>query len=134
MAAKLDVRWRQRFSNYKKALAQLQEFLDKGQLSKFEEQGLIKAFEYTFELAWNTIKDFYESQGETNLQDSRDAIRLAFKRGLIEQGDLWMDMIQSRIQTSHTYNEDAAREVVTAITHKYITLFRQLEHALEILP
>jgi len=53
-----DIRWEQRFSNYRKALAQLQKFVDKGELSDLEKQGLIKAFEYTFELAWNTLKDF----------------------------------------------------------------------------
>ena len=58
-----DIRWQQRFSNYKKALAQLSQFIVKGNLSRLEEQGLIKAFEYTFELAWNVIKDYYEYQG-----------------------------------------------------------------------
>ena len=130
-STQLDVRWKQRFSNYKRALDRLQEFIDHGELSRLEEQGLIKAFEYTFELAWNTIKDFYESQGETGLQGSRDAIRLAFKRGLIQQGDLWMAMIQSRIQTSHTYNEGTAHEVVTAIRDSYVILFRQLACALK---
>ncbi len=60
-----DVRWHQRFNNYNKALSQLSRFINKGQLNEFEEQGLIKSFEYTYELAWNTIKDFYEGQGET---------------------------------------------------------------------
>jgi hypothetical protein len=52
---KLDIRWKQRFSNYQKAFSQLKEFVDKGHLSKLEEQGPIKAFEYTYELAWTTI-------------------------------------------------------------------------------
>jgi len=58
-----DIRWEQRFSNYQKALAQLQKFIDKGRLSELEKQGLVKAFEYTYELAWNTLKDFLEYQG-----------------------------------------------------------------------
>ena len=53
-----DIRWEQRFSNYRKALNRLQKFIDKSELSELEEQGLIKAFEYTYELAWNTLKDF----------------------------------------------------------------------------
>ena len=79
MVNKKDIRWEQRFSNYQKALAQLQKFIDKGALSKLEEQGLIKAFEYTYELAWNTLKDFLEYQGQTNIYGSRDAIRNAFE-------------------------------------------------------
>jgi nucleotidyltransferase substrate binding protein (TIGR01987 family) len=123
----LDVRWKQRFSNYRKALHQLQEFVDKKNLSKLEEQGLIKAFEYTYELAWNSIKDFYESQGESNIQGSRDAIRLAFKRGLIKEGAQWMNMIQSRIETAHTYNEAVAKKVSHAILSSYYPLFKTLE-------
>ena len=91
-----------------------------------EEQGLIKSFEYTYELAWNTMKDFYESQGESNLQGSRDVIRLAFKRGLLEDGQGWMDMVDSRIQTVHTYDEEIAKKVIKAIFEKYSDLFLKL--------
>ncbi|PWU21729.1 MAG: nucleotidyltransferase [Bdellovibrio sp.] len=125
-----DIRWKQRFTNFKKALNQLVEFQQKGELSKLEEQGFIKAFEYTFELSWNTIKDFYESQGEVGLQGSRDAFRLAFKRGLIENGETWMAMIQSRIQTAHTHNEASAQEVVRAIRKQYVPLFQKLAQKL----
>lgn len=121
-----DLRWIQRFQNYSKALTQLEEFLNKGELNKFEEQGLIQSFEYNYELAWNVIKDFYENQGETNIQGSRDAFRLAFKRGLIENGELWMDMIKSRALTSHTYNLETAAEIVHKIREEYYDLFKIL--------
>jgi nucleotidyltransferase substrate binding protein (TIGR01987 family) len=74
-------------------------------------------------LAWNTIKDFYESQGETEIQGSRDAFRLAFKRGLIENGEIWMEMVKSRALTSHTYNEDTAVEISIAIISNYYPEF-----------
>lgn len=106
-----DIRWIQRLSNYSKALAQLTKFIEKGELNELEKQGLIQAFEYTFELAWNTIKDYFEAQGETGIMGSRDAVRLAFRRGLIEDGETWMDMITSRSLTSHTYNEDTAEMI-----------------------
>src|ERR1700734_3834591 len=128
---KLDIRWKQRFSNYQRAFNQLQEFVTKGQLSKLEEQGLIKAFEYTYELAWNTIKDFYESQGESGIQGSKDALRLAFKRGLISDGATWMNMVQSRIETAHSYNESTAKKVVAAILSDYHPLFVALEAELK---
>lgn len=130
MTTKKDIRWIQRFSNYQKALSQLQEFISKKQLSTLEEQGLIKSFEYTFELAWNTLKDFYESQGETSLQGSRDVIRLAFKRGMIEDGQGWMDMVDSRILTVHSYDEKIAKQVVQAIFNKYSALFLKLKEKL----
>ena len=126
MEPKKDIRWVQRYSNYKKALNQLHEFIVKKNLTPMEEQGLIKSFEYTYELAWNTMKDFYESQGESNLQGSRDVIRLAFKRGLLEDGQGWMDMVDSRIQTVHTYDEEIAKKVIKAIFEKYSDLFLKL--------
>lgn len=122
-----DIRWKQRFSNYQKALRQLQEFVSKKDLTKLEQQGLIKSFEYTYELAWNTMKDFYESQGETSIQGSRDAIRLAFKRGLIKDGERWMGMIQSRTETAHSYNEATAKKVIAAVLNDYYPLFLQFE-------
>lgn len=122
-ASNHDIRWEQRFSNYSKALAQLQKFIDKGNLSELEKQGLIKAFEYTFELAWKTLKDFLEQRGQVDIYGSRDAIRKAFETGLIEDGESWMDMIQSRNRTSHTYNEETAEEICRAVTGVYHNLF-----------
>ncbi len=60
-----DIRWKQRFQNYRKAFASLQKFVNKGELSELEKQGLIKAFEYTYELVWNTLKDFLTYKGQT---------------------------------------------------------------------
>jgi nucleotidyltransferase substrate binding protein (TIGR01987 family) len=121
-----DIRWIQRFNNFSKALSQLRKFIVKGDLNEFEEQGLIQAFEYTYELAWNSIKDYFETQGETNINGSRDAFRLAFRRGIIENGELWMEMITSRILTSHTYNEDIAKQIASDITEKYYPQFEKL--------
>jgi nucleotidyltransferase substrate binding protein (TIGR01987 family) len=128
---KNDIRWEQRFANYKKALAQLTRFIDKGNLSDLEKQGLIKAFEYTFELGWNVMKDYYKYQGVADIQGSRDAIRLAFNRGLIKDGENWMKMIESRINTSHTYNEATAEEIANLITDIYYPLFMELEATVE---
>ncbi len=118
-----DVRWEQRFSNYKKAFFQLKKFIDKGKLSKLEKQGLIKAFEYTYELAWNTIKDFLEYQGTNDIIGSRDSFREAFKVGIITDAETWMDMLKSRNRTSHTYNEEIAEEICNSIVDKYFPLF-----------
>lgn len=126
-----DIRWIQRFVHFSKALGQLQKFIDKAELSELEEQGLIQAFEYTYELAWNTIKDYFETQGETDIHGSRDAIRLAFRRGLIEDGKTWMDMIKSRTLTTHTYNEEIAEEISTAIVNKYYFEFVVLKNKLQ---
>ena len=125
-----DIRWQQRFANYRMALAQLQKFIAKGELSELEEQGLIKSFEYTYELAWNTLKDFLEYRGQAELYGSRDVIRKAFALALIEDGDNWMDMLKSRNLTSHTYNRETADEICRAIQDRYFRLFVSLEEKL----
>ncbi|WDF56603.1 nucleotidyltransferase substrate binding protein [Mucilaginibacter sp. KACC 22063] len=122
-----DIRWKQRFSNYKKALAQLERFVTKNDLSDLEEQGLIKAFEYTYELGWTTLKDYLEYQGILNMAGSRDVIREAFRANLITDGEKWMDMLKSRNLTSHSYNEDTADEIADAVIEVYFKLFKELE-------
>jgi nucleotidyltransferase substrate binding protein (TIGR01987 family) len=126
-----DIRWIQRLNHFSKALSQLTKFIQKGELNELEKQGLIQAFEYTYELAWNTLKDYFELQGESDIHGSRDAFRLAFKRGLIEDGETWMDMITSRSLTSHTYNEDVAEKIAADIVNRYFSEFVRLQTKME---
>lgn len=128
-----DIRWIQRFNHFSRALAQLSRFVEKGELNEFEKQGLIKAFEYTYELAWNVLKDYLEAQGETSIHGSRDAFRLAFQRGIIENGEVWMDMVRSRTLTVHTCNEEVAEQVVNDIVNHYFTEFVRLQQTMEAL-
>ncbi len=122
-----DIRWKQRFQNYKNALQRLQKFISKGSLSELEEQGLIKAFEYTYELAWQTLIDFLNFQGYIDLYGSRDTLRKAFELGLIQNGQNWMNMLESRNKTSYTYNEETAAEISQAIMEVYFDLFQQIQ-------
>ena len=129
-----DIRWQQRFSNYKKALLQLQNAVElNGQraLSNLEKQGVIQAFEFTHELAWKMLKDYLEDQGNQNVKGSKDATREAFKVALIADGEQWMAMIQSRNISSHTYNQDTAERLVDAIVEQYFPLFVALQTEME---
>jgi nucleotidyltransferase substrate binding protein (TIGR01987 family) len=130
---KSDIRWQQRLAHFGQALEQLGEAVALRQqrpLSRLERQGLIKAFEFTHELAWNTLKDFFEYQGTSGLMGSRDATREAFRVGLIEDGDVWMEMIASRNRTAHTYNENAAEEIAGRVSDAYLPLFLKLQSRL----
>ena len=127
-----DIRWVQRFRNFNKAFSQLKKFIDKKNLNELEEQGLIKSFEYTYELGWNTLKDYFEYQGNTNITGSRDAINEAFSSGLIKDGEGWMDMFKDRNRTSHTYNEATAKEIVYKIFNNYFNLFASLRQQMEL--
>jgi hypothetical protein len=114
-----DVRWQQRFSNYRRALAQLETFLQPPGLNEREQQG------------WNTMRDLLRSQGDTSLLGSRDTLREAFRLGLVEEGETWMLMIQDRNLTSHTYNRSTAEAIAANIMGSYLPCFQQLRATLE---
>lgn len=129
-----DIRWIQRFNHFNKAFSQLKaavELTQQRPLSKLEEQGLIQAFEYTHELAWNTLKDFLEGRGVRNLYGSKDATREAFRIGLVENGEVWMDMIRSRNLTTHTYDEKTAATIALTIIQKYLAEFILFQRKME---
>lgn len=128
-----DKRWKQRLSNFQKAYSQLKKFIVKDSLSELEIQGLVKAFEYTNELSWNTMRDYLLYQGFTDIAGSRDTIREAFSSELIYDGEGWMDMLKSRNQTSHIYNEKVAQEISDLIKRKYFDLFKKLLDKMETL-
>ena len=124
-----DVRWKQRFDNYGKAFQTLVEAVELAstrKLSNLEEQGIIQSFEFTHELAWNVLKDYLEHKGFTNIVGSRDATRLAFKNNLIEDGDVWMKMIETRNRTSHTYNMGLAKEMLKDILQQFFPAFEKM--------
>lgn len=139
-----DIRWTQRFDNYKKALRLLTEGAEiiTQELGKaeFEEtayerisdllkEGLIKRFEYTHQLAWNVMKDYEEYQGISPIMGSRDATRQALKIGLIDDSH-WMNMIDNRNLTADTYNENTATQVVKEILQVYHPLFLKYEETM----
>lgn len=124
-----DIRWQQRFQNYLRAFQTLVEAVALAQtrkLSRLEQQGLIQGFEFTHELAWNVFKDYLEHKGFVDLIGSRDATRTAFKNGLIADGDIWMDMIKARNQTSHTYNLELAEEITQDILTRFYPAFEKM--------
>ena len=119
-----DIRWKQRLQNFSAALDQLSsgiEIANKRELSDLEKQGLIQSFQFTHELAWNVLKDYFFDQGHAQITGSKDATREAYNRGLISDGEVWMEMIKSRNQTSHTYNKKTALDIVEKI-HKFYHL------------
>jgi nucleotidyltransferase substrate binding protein (TIGR01987 family) len=124
-----DIRWKQRFSNYLKTFQSLNEAVALSQereLSALEQQGLIQSFEFTHELAWKMLKDYLKYQGISNIVGSRDASRFAFQNALVQDGDIWMNMIAARNQTLHTYNLKIAQAVVDNILNQFYPVLKQL--------
>ncbi len=131
-----DIRWVQRFSNYRNALTKLSQAIDiitnqnmDNDIDDLLKEGLIQRFEYTHELAWKVMKDYAEYQGYTEVRGSRDAFRHALQMGIIDSAE-WMDSIEDRNLTSHNYDEVVAEEVYEAIVEKYYPLFVKFEQAM----
>lgn len=132
--SKTDIRWIQRLNHFEKALRQLTQattLAKQRPLSDLEKQGLVQAFEFTHELAWNVLKDYIEYQGGQTLIGSKDTTREAFQKNLITDGDTWMEMIKSRNLTSHTYNEETAKQITNSITQSYVDCFVKLSEKMK---
>ena len=128
--SKADIRWKQRLQNYRQALSRLREAVKlsgERPLSELEQQGLIQGFEYTHELGWNVLKDYLEEQGFVGIIGSKGATREAFKNGLLEDGEAWMDMIKARNLTSHTYQTEVAERIVKDILERFYPALTALE-------
>jgi len=138
--ADADIRWKQRFTNYKKAHGRL-----KNAVTFFEEnrggddvyiamEALIKCFEFTFELAWQTMKDHISYKGYVkDIHGSRDSIRAALQFDFISEGQLWMDMIDDRNRAVHAYDEENAQFLANRITEYYSGEFAKFEEKMETL-
>ena len=113
-----DIRWKQRFQNYEKAITHLQDSVGKKNLSYLEKAGVIQIYEFTFELAWKTVKDFLEEK-DVDVRFPRDTIKEGFMFKIIKNGDVWMDMLQKRNLMSHTYNEKNAELAYNLIVTEY---------------
>ena len=127
-----DIRWIQRFSNYRKALAKLSQAMAimseqlafNDGVDELLQEGMIQRFEYTHELAWKVMKDYAEYQGYTDIRGSRDAIRKALEMGLIDDKQ-WMETIEARNLTSHNYDNDVVSEIYENITNFYFRRFEE---------
>ncbi|MCA1751741.1 MAG: nucleotidyltransferase substrate binding protein [Cryomorphaceae bacterium] len=116
-----DIRWKQRFEHFGNALNQLGKAVNEVKNpTDLEKEGTIQRFEFTHELAWKVMKDYLEYEG---IMGSRSATREAFNKGLITDGQVWMDMIESRNGTVHTYLAEVLEREYTQITLHYYPLF-----------
>jgi nucleotidyltransferase substrate binding protein (TIGR01987 family) len=123
-----DSRWKQRFSNFERALALLDEPLrNVAELSLLEKEGAIQRFEYTLELAWKTLKDFLEESGLViSPVTPRQVLKEAFAANIISDGHVWIDMVNTRNLLSHTYDSSVFEEAVAAVETNYLPAMKSL--------
>ena len=129
-----DIRWKQRFQNFEKALKQLKNaktLREERAFTELELQGAIQAFEVSQELSWKVMKDFLEYQGKSGLYGSRDTIKEAFNIGLLSKGETWLDTIKSRNKTSHIYDEEEVLDILEVIFNEYLPIFTEFEEKMK---
>lgn len=127
---KQDVRWKQRFEHFVNAFKQLKnakQLRSERDFTELELQGVIQAFEVSQELSWKVMKDFLEEQGKTDLFGSKNAVKEAFNVGLIDDGEVWFDMIKSRNLTSHIYDHTEIIAILDTILNVYVAAFIRFE-------
>jgi nucleotidyltransferase substrate binding protein (TIGR01987 family) len=131
-----DIRWIQRFNNYRKALARLGEAVELAEerdLSDLEQQGLIQGFEFTFDLAWKTLQDYLRENNRPNDNGGPNVIiQQSLDDGIIKGEEAWKAMKKSRDLTSHSYDGDTADDIAENIIETYHSLFIQLETRLQL--
>lgn len=123
-------RWEQKLQSFTKALTRLAHIVNESQrrtLNEFELDSIVQRFEFTHEIAWKLMKSYAEFQGDTTISGSRDACRWAFENHLIPDGHVWMEMIRSRNETSHNYDETVASEVVDRVVQQYYPALLELQ-------
>jgi nucleotidyltransferase substrate binding protein (TIGR01987 family) len=130
MNSNKDIRWIQRFPNFDRAFLLLRSALEERgleQMSELEKEVLIQRFEYSYELAWKTMKDYLEEQVTIiNPVTPRNVIKEAFSAQIIADGQVWVDMMLHRNLLAHTYDFSKFKEVLDAVVERYLDAQEQL--------
>lgn len=124
-----DIRWKQRFRNFDRAVVLLREPLEKGveRLSDLEQEGVVHRFEFALELGWKTLKDYLEQSGiEIAPVTPRNVVKSAFAARILPDGQVWIDMLDHRNLLAHTYDQKTFAAVVEALAQRYMAAFEDL--------
>lgn len=124
-------RLKEKFDEYRKAVIKLKEALEEDLSNPLLYDGVMQRFEFTYELAWKLMKLYLEFEGIATVNSPRTAFKEAFAVGIITDGEVWIDMINARNLTVHTYNEQMAKEIYNKVKDKYYSVFAALRSKLE---
>ena len=127
-----EIRWQERFENFKKAYKNFSDIavMDVGRLSDLEKEGFVQRFEYTYDLAWKTLKDYLLAQG-FDLNSPREVFRQAFQNEIITDGEVWMESISKRNLVSHTYNAEVLNKTVDFLVNDFFPVLEKMHRRLE---
>lgn len=127
-----DIRWKQRFENFDRAIKKLISFANEEAKcsTDIHQVALIGAFEFTFELGWKTLKDYLKFSG-IDVSLPRDIIKQSFHHNLIEDGQIWINMLEDRNILAHVYDEEKAQSAIASIQNHYIKAINQVHSLLK---
>lgn len=125
-----DIRWKQRFQNFERAFIFLSKSCKLETYDELQGAGLVQSFEFTFKLAWKTLKDYLQHQG-LEVQLPREVIKQSFATQLIKDGSLWIEMLDKRNELTHTYNQEQAFKAVQTIRNNYFKPIEQVYQTLK---
>jgi len=129
-----DIRWKQRFQNFEGAYKLLDEAMagGSGELSDLEKEGVVQRFEYTFELAWKTLRDYLENSGLVIAPITpRNVIKEAHAAKFLSKGQIWIDMLDHRNLLSHTYDQGEFERAIVQLESTYLPAIRALYERLK---
>ena len=126
-----DIRWKQRLDNFSRSLKHLEEAVEIEMPSIVQKAGVIQFFEISFELGWKTLKDYLEAEGFYEIKSPKSTLKKAFEIGVLKNGHLWLEALQSRDLAAHTYDDAKAEEIYELICHSYFPLLEELKSKLE---
>ena len=119
--------YRVKLTNFHNAMSRLKEGVQKwDEADDLARDGLIQRFEFTFELAWKTLKTCFEEEGLIGLNSPKTVLREAYAAGLLKSEELWLAMLQDRNSTAHIYSEQVAVQICRRIQERYIDAFAEL--------
>ena len=126
-------KWYERLDIYKNAIDRLTEVValnKQRSLNQFERDSLIKRFEFSYEMAWKLMMSYEKENGIFEILGSKDVIRQAFKLSLVNNGEAWLEMVETRNRTSHLYDEEMATDVMDEIIYTYYPLLTELRETM----
>ena len=120
-----NVRWKQRFEQYQKALDTIEVVIPQyAQLSELEKDGLIQRFEFTFDLSWKVMQDYLKEAGYADIKGPRPCIKQMAQDNLLD-GFNCEEMLNARNELSHVYDEAESRQHLDKIVNDYTPVFRE---------
>lgn len=120
-----------KFEDFSRALNKLQIALEKNiEDDELYLDGLIQRFEFCFELSWKLMQSYLSYEG-FEVNSPRSAIRKSFEAEIIFDAESWLDMLESRNLSTHTYNEETAKEIYKNVAEKYIFLLENFSETIK---